>query len=190
MPTKDADPWFTFWPDLVAGLIAGAATGLVVGIVLLVAQLIFSNRANQSADIRAAYLGLIEAVGALTTMTFEGDAHLLGTLAYRMTVLAELVDEKEPTFPLWMEAERQIAISRAADANAALAAASRNRAPGIDEQFNARVPFLEWAQALQSNIRYWRQGKMTAADMQQLEAAARSEVERKGRWNGGAHVGK
>lgn len=182
-PSAPSDPaWVTFGPDVLAGIISALTAGLIVGIVFFLLQRWSERRTAREHAISAAYDGLLESLGRVIMIDPRKteDLKILTEMAHRMLVLSELVDMQTPEFAIWMEAERRRAGVRVSQALERLT--KLGRAASADEQLEARRPFLEWARDFTNDVRRWRMGKVTGADMRKLATEIESTMREAGEW--------
>lgn len=176
------NPWEAFGPDVLAGLISALASGLFIGGVFFVLQWFSDRRSITGAHISAAYDNLLDITSRLMTLDLNkrDDAAMLGELRLRMTYLAELVDKKTPEFAMWLEAERQLSLATVLESSDLVGELAEGAS--VDEHLDARGPFLKWLQRFTNNIRYWRTGKMTPADMEKQAGLIEADLRKKGKW--------
>jgi hypothetical protein len=186
MKTAAPDPGLTFGPDVLAGLISAVAAGVIVGVIFLFAQRISDGRTRQEIKVSAAYENLLEIASRLVLIDFGkyDETKMLSELRHRMMILSELVDKKTPEFALWFEAERQRSLSTAMDAAMAWEAlVALPRQVSDDELLEAKKPFLTFLRDFINNVRYWRTGKLSPADMKKQADLIEAELRKNGRWN-------
>jgi hypothetical protein len=167
--------WATFWPDLIIGLIgAGAIAALIAWV-----QYQSDVRRARADQITRAYENLLDVLTPLKHIDFGHyvDSPQLGMVATRMINLVELVDDKEPDFPRWFEAERQLMLSKAL-------AASELITPTMDyaQRSEAAEPFYQWGTEFTSRVRWWRSGRMTTAQMVDTANTVETALRKAGRW--------
>jgi hypothetical protein len=178
--------WSTFLPDLIVGFITAA----VVGAILAAAQHHFESRRRYDEQVSAAYDRLLESVATLRQVRFNEaiDPLLLNTVSTRLIQLAELADREWPVMPIWFEAERQLALHqavKAAQATEALVKAGNQYT--ADNLLSAGEPFYRWTADFGDNIRYWRTGKLTSAEMKEQSEQIEALLRKAGSWRDGHH---
>jgi hypothetical protein len=187
MKTPPPDPWLTFGPDVLAGLISAVAAGIIVGVIFLFAQRISEARTRQEIKVEAAYEKLLEIASRLVLIDFGkyDETKMLSELHHRMMILSELVGKKMPEFGLWFEAERQSSLSAATGAAKAWEALEALPEQVSDEQLlEAKKPFLTFLRNFVNNVRYWRTGKLSPADMKKQADLIEANLRKEGRWMG------
>jgi hypothetical protein len=152
--------WATFVPDLIIGVVGAGAIGLL----LFALQQSSDQRRAIETDVSAAYLRVLDALSPLRVSTFrDGDADLLVTLNTRLLQLYESVLPDAPAMGVWFEAERQMGLYHALKCNDAVHALPKDAV--AEARLTAAEPFLRWVAELSHNIRFWRTGNMTVANM-------------------------
>ncbi|MCU1414046.1 MAG: hypothetical protein JWN80_1386 [Microbacteriaceae bacterium] len=186
--TPSPTPWLTFGPDVLAGVISGVVTGLAVGVVFFLLQRRAEARASRTIAVTAGYENLLEILSRLLSLDFStaGDAKMLGVLRHRMTLFVELTDKDYPDLPLWFDAERQRSIARAMTANDQVGQLSADATP--EDNLHAAAPFLLWVRDFTSNVRYWRTGKLTNANIKAQTEMIEAELRKSGQWRTGAFL--
>ena len=176
------DPWLTFGPDVLAGVISGLFTGLAVGLILLITQKRTERRAETNRATTDAYVSVLEVLSRMISLDFgaAGESKMLGEFRHRLTVLTELTDGNTPQIAFWFEAERQLSLHRALQSAELTKALPVNASE--DEQLEARIPFGRWIAEFTTNLRFWRTGKLTDAQMGKQATVIEASLREKGAW--------
>lgn len=172
--------WATFIPDLIIG-VAGASG---IGLALFALQQSSERRRNVDADVSAAYARLLDALTPLRILDMQsGDVQLLSITATRMGQLYEAIAPNDPALGRWFEAERQLCMNRAVLASEASKALPSGAT--LDELFNAAAPFHNWVAEFTGNVRFWRGGKLAAAQMTKQADTIEQGLRAVGAWRDG-----
>jgi hypothetical protein len=169
--------WDTFVPDLINGVIGAGAIAAVIAWL----QHLTEVRRSHAEKVTAAYENLMDAVTPLRQldMRVAGEAKHFSVLNTRMIQLVECVGQDEESMAEWFEAERQLGLNRALTCFEALDAAG---AVTPDEHLKILDPFMRWTAEFGNNVRFWRTGRLTAAEMSSQAAAIEKELRAVGAW--------
>jgi hypothetical protein len=167
--------WGTFVPDLIIGVVGAAAIG---GILFLAERRSESVR-GRAEKVSATYDLLLEALSDLREVnSSQIDMKSFRRVWTRALQLYELVDDDQ--MGAWLEAERQLSLywmKKTMDLVDALPAK-----PDAEDVFDAFSPYLKWSSEFGSNIRYWRTGKMTHAEMAEQSSEIQKLLTPSGQW--------
>lgn len=177
--------WDTFIPDVIVGVVGAGAIAGLISFVTWTAQV----RHERDAEISVAYDALIEAVGGLRGANLlsprgqaAGDA--IRRMNMRMVVLSELLDEQTPEIAVWFEAERQRCLHQALEAAKAVDALQKDDLlHDANDILDASRPLYEWTAEFINNVRFWRTGKLSTAQIKGEAEAIESRLREVGAWH-------
>ncbi|MCS5732717.1 hypothetical protein [Herbiconiux daphne] len=174
---RTSSDWSTFVPDLITGVVgAGAIASLIAWV-----QHSSDVRRARSDRVTAAYERLLEAIAELrkTDLSPSNEISALNTLGTRMIQFTEVVSTRDDELSGWLEAERQLGLFYAQQGTNSLQAAGQ---VSVDTHLDLIAPYLRWTAELGNNVRFWRTGKLSAAEMSEQAKKIESKLRRENAW--------
>lgn len=152
--------WETFIPDLITGVVGAGAISATIAW----AQYASDIRRARNDRITFAYERLFESASALRSVEFPKTniGTVMADLGTRMIQLTEVVVPRRTELEKWFEAERQLGIYYIRTSMEALDVAG----PVSEERkYEIVSPYLKWTSEFGHNLRGWRNGTISLADM-------------------------
>ncbi len=174
--------WDSFVPDIIVGVIgAGSIAALIAWI-----QWSVERRRSRDEEVTSAYRALLDATSELRGIDWEA-RHGAGTrvrfFSSRMLTLSELMDSKEPWLALWFDAQRQLMLFHAGKvAEAMKVILGDDIDHGVDDVLEAQAPLDKWTAEFTHNLRFWRTGKASRAQMERDTKKIEAGLREQGAW--------